>query len=101
MRFSPRSLSTGSIILLSLGLPILAAAQPGALTVRFIDSATGYAVRPETVLVRGDRQELPAQAWNGLVQNSGRLSLALLPGRHHFEIGSAQHQPMSGMFELD
>ncbi len=69
---------------------VVLAAQK-SVQVRFIDSETGYAIKPDAVSV-------DSQILSGV--KSGRAMLKLGPGSHVVTVNSAQHQPMSGIVNV-
>ncbi len=71
------------------------------LAIRFIDSATGYGIQPESVATRAHRPEAMEERLAGpQLQKSGHLALALERGRHTLTAVARDHRPMSGEFEL-
>ena len=80
----------------------MASAQPLAqLEVRFIDSATGYAVQPESVTARAAQPGASEQRVEaGLMGKSGRAFIPLARGRHTLTVGAPEHQPLSGEVEV-
>lgn len=87
-------------------VPISASAQErggnrGAppVSVRFVDSATGYAVQPEQV--RATRRDAGTERrWSGADLAGGRGALALEEGRHTLTVISPAHKPMVADFEM-
>jgi hypothetical protein len=72
-------------------------AAEGNLRVRFLDSATGYAIQPDEIHVVTGRagartQPPPVRA----VSRSGHLALALANGQHTLEVGAANYFPLAG-----
>ena len=77
-----------------------AASPPPAVLIRFIDSATGYAVQPE-VSVQPHRAGVAAQRLApAQVAASGHVALALERGGHTLTVASPRHWPMSGPLEV-
>ncbi len=73
------------------------AAQP--VRIRFVDSATGYAVTPksvETTSAAGD-DESQRSSRNG-VKRDGHTTLTLNQGQHTIKVTAPGYQPMSGEF---
>jgi hypothetical protein len=69
--------------------------------IRFIDSATGYAVQPDSVGAKPYQQgseetRLSAEQ----VGRLGRAVLALENGRHHLTASAPGYKPMTGEFEM-
>lgn len=81
-------------------LPAALAAQ--TIQIRFLDSATGCAIQPETVTTRAhqpgakERRVLRPQ-----VNKAGNTALALGPGRHTVQAVSLKHQPMSADLDAE
>jgi hypothetical protein len=99
-RIMPQSsLGRSSLAFLAL---FAAAFSAQAVQVRFLDSATGCAIQPETVTTRAHasgaaEQRVPA----GQISKSGRAALALAPGRHTVLAVSSQHRPMSAEVQAE
>lgn len=69
--------------------------------IRFIDSATGYAVQPDSVAATPrDANRLGQRLRGGQIERTGRASLALEPGRHTFTVAAPAHHPMAGEFTV-
>ena len=69
---------------------------------RFLDSATGCAIQPETVTTRSQQPgavERRVPAWQ--INKAGRAALSLERGRHTLLAISPNHKPMSGVVEAD
>ena len=69
--------------------------------IRFVDSATGYAVRPQTVESKPallGHSELRLDA--GCVSTNGLAGLNLESGKHTITVDAVGYQPMSGAFEM-
>lgn len=72
-----------------------------ALVIRFLDSATGYAIEPESVSTRAERPNAVEQRLEGWqIGPSGRAALMLERGRHTIAAVAPGYQPMSGEFEM-
>jgi hypothetical protein len=84
-------------------LAVLPAALPAQnVHVRFLDSATGCALQPETVTTRAHQPgalERRVPAWQ--ISKSGHAALSLERGRHTILAVAPNHQPMSGEVEAD
>lgn len=69
--------------------------------IRFIDSATGYAIQPESVtaLARqpGAKEQ---QIESAQFSPSARASLMLAPGSHTIAVNAPNYQPMSGQVDV-
>lgn len=80
---------------------------PAALTaqtiqIRFLDSATGCAIQPETVTTRAHQpgaEERHVPSWQ--ITKAGRAALVLGPGRHTVLAVSPKHQPMSADLDAE
>lgn len=71
------------------------------LVVRFVDSATGFAVQPDAVEARRIGRGLGEKRWARTeLSPSGRAALALEHGRHRLTAVSAKYFPLSGEFEM-
>src|SRR5205823_13661806 len=69
------------------------------LTIRFIDSARGYAVQPETVVVKRHGAGGGEKTISGAeIHKAGRISLEV--GRHTITAWSRTHKVMAGDFEM-
>jgi len=76
-------------------------AEVQAVNLRFVDSATGYAVQPVTVETRtalpGQRQ----QRWEAPSSSAkGRTVLNLARGQYTITVAAPGYRPMSGVFEM-
>ena len=79
-----------------------AALEAQTIQVRFLDSATGCAIQPETVTTRSHQPgavERHVPAWQ--ISKAGRAALSLERGRHTLLAVSAKHKPMSGAVAVD
>lgn len=75
------------------------AAQAGEslVRIRFLDSATGCAIQPDSVEANPRARGQSPKRWErGQLPRVGRATLALEPGRHTVSAVSAKHQPMTG-----
>ncbi len=71
------------------------------LSIRFIDSATGYAVQPETVEAQPHATGLARKRLGAAqIGRNGRITLPLERGRHTLKVFSVAHNPMSGDVEV-
>ena len=71
------------------------------LRIRFIDSATGYAVQPEAVEVFSHTPGLTRKRLGAAqIGLNGRAALPVEHGRHTLTVVSAAHRPMYGDFEM-
>jgi len=68
--------------------------------IRFIDSSTGYAVQPESVVARSHDVRNENTPWDRNPQTSGLGSLALAIGRYTIEVDSSAYKSMAGEFEV-
>lgn len=64
-----------------------------ALSIRFVDSATGYAVKPDVVETRSSVRR-------SQIAESDRVRLVLPPGPGNITVSASGYQPMSGVFDL-
>lgn len=81
-------------------LPVALEAQ--TIQVRFLDSATGCAIQPETVTTHSlqpGAMERRVPSWQ--ISKAGRAALSLERGRHTLLAVSPNHKPMSGAVEVD
>ena len=79
----------------------LAVMVEAPLAVRFVDSATGLAVQPETVAARSLGHDSGEKQWSSAdLPIPGRAILTLAPGRHRLTVASANHFPLSAEFEM-
>lgn len=79
-----------------------AAAQTSerAVSIRFLDSATGYAVQPDEVRARPKGRE-PEQRLDGnAISPAGRATLSLNAGRHTLSVAAEKYLPRSGEVDL-
>jgi hypothetical protein len=73
-----------------------------AINVRFLDSATGAAVQPETLEVRPHSPGASVQRLDAShVHRNGRAELVLPRGRHTLRAVSRTHRPLAGEFEVN
>ena len=93
---------TGSIWLQPTRLPAQGpSAQKRTVHIRFIDSATGYAVQPDQVVARPHKAGREKSfLTSAQVRAPGHAALALENGRHSITVSSPDHQPISGEFEM-
>ena len=66
-----------------------------AVEVKFVDSATGYAVEPEIVAIPEDKSVPATRLHSSQFNRGGRATLRLNSGRHTISVASAEHQPMT------
>jgi Putative Ig domain/Stage II sporulation protein len=72
-----------------------AAPQPSPVVIRFLDSATGYALQPD-VTMRPERAGAPEKSFGpGQVAASGHGAFALEAGRHTLTAAAPGYQPLS------
>ena len=79
-----------------------AALEAQTIQVRFLDSATGCAIQPETVTTHSHQPgevERRVPAWQ--ISKAGRAALSLERGQHTLLAVSPNHKPMSGAVEVD
>lgn len=78
-----------------------AAAAEYPLQIRFIDSATGAAIQPESVTSQPHQPgSVERRLANGQVGKNGRAALALERGRHTIAAVAPGYKPMWGDFEM-
>ena len=96
MRITPITL-VRRLVPFTLQVALLPAAlEAQTIQVRFLDSATGCAIQPETVTTRSHQPgavERRVPSWQ--ISKAGRAALSLEPGRHTLLAASHNHQPMS------
>jgi hypothetical protein len=91
------SLALPSMPLLAQNLP----EEQQSVRIRFLDSATGYAVQPDLVEATPRAANHAAQRLRGgQIERTGRASLALEQGRHTLTVTASAHKPMSGEFAV-
>ena len=78
----------------------IAAPQEADVQVRFIDSATGYAIHPETSIRSDKAGAAELRFGSGQINSAGRASLSLEKGRHTITAVSPRHRPMSEALEV-
>lgn len=67
--------------------------------IRFVDSATGYAVRPDSVeTTLSDSDQKPLRVRRNGVKRDGQTTLTLDEGQHTIKVTAPGYQPMSGEF---
>jgi hypothetical protein len=75
-------------------------ASKTGVTIRFTDSATGYALQPDELRVQrlnaGASEEVSVHA----APAKGSTTLALEPGQYYLTASAANHEPMSGAVEV-
>ncbi len=72
-----------------------------SLQIRFVDSATGYAVQPAMVATRSALSDRSGERLNqSAISAAGRATLSLKPGAHTITVAAPGYQPMSGAFEV-
>lgn len=72
-----------------------------AVRIRFLDSATGYAVQPDEVRARPERQELTERRLGrSAITSTGRATLSLGPGRHTLSVAANKYLPHWGDVDL-
>lgn len=68
--------------------------------VRFIDSATGYAVQPASIVGTPHEAGKPGTRMEGSALRRGRGEMPLDAGRYTISVNSPAYKPMSGEFEM-
>lgn len=66
--------------------------------IRFVDSATGYAVKPNSVEATPDGSQKPLRVRRNGVKRDGQTTLTLDEGQHTIKVTAPGYQPMSGEF---
>ena len=67
--------------------------------IRFVDSATGYAVKPDSVeTTRSEGDQEPVRVRRNGVKRDGQTALTLDEGQHTIKVTAPGYQPMSGEF---
>ena len=94
------------ILLLGVSLALNLSAKPAdeknpahTVRLRFVDSATGYAVKPDAVeatSVEGNKKPLRVRR-NG-VKSDGQTTLTLAEGQHTIKVSAPGYRPMAGEF---
>jgi hypothetical protein len=68
---------------------------------RFVDSATGFAVRPDFVEAQPQTLDRPSRKLSrAAVKPDGRLAWRLDPGPHTISVSATGYQPMTGSFKI-
>src|SRR5688572_11736366 len=68
--------------------------------IRFVDSATGRAVQPQTVESKAALLSHTDRHLDAGVSPSGRTALPLERGKHMITVDAVGYQPMSGEFDM-
>jgi len=72
-----------------------------SLQIRFVDSATGYAVQPALIETQSRQPDKAARRISqSVLGEAGRVMLALPPGQNNITVSAPGYQPMSGMFDM-
>lgn len=103
LRFCSRQLSLILLSLLLAGGPALEAAENGAaqsVRLRFIDSATGHAVKPTTVEATPPEGKPTRRVRRNGVTSEGRTTLDLQTGVHTIRVTAPGYQAMTGEFTV-
>lgn len=67
--------------------------------IRFVDSATGYAVKPESVEATAlEGTQKPLRVRRNGVKRDGQTTLTLEEGQHTIKVSASGYQPMAGEF---
>jgi hypothetical protein len=103
LRFCSRLLSLLVIGLLGAGATATIAAENGptqSVRLRFIDSATGHAVKPTTVEATPPEGKPTRRVRRNGVTTEGRTTLDLQTGVHTIRVTAPGYQPMTGEFTV-
>jgi hypothetical protein len=101
MKTSTLALVCCGLTLCLTGLSAPAASPQYPLSIRLVDSATGYAIQPESVTAHPHQPRAADHRLGaGQVGRNGRAALALESGRHTFTVVAPGYQPMSGDFQM-
>jgi hypothetical protein len=69
--------------------------------IEFFDSATGYAIQPESITVESQEAQRPARHFGkGNVNKAGRAQLLLERGRHTITASSSKYFPLSSSLQV-
>ena len=89
------------VLLLVLRGNVAAQTSERTMPVRFLDSATGYAVQPDEVRTRSERPGLAERSLGrSAISPSGRATLSLGAGRHTLTVAAEKFLPRSGDVDL-